>query len=348
MVLASRLGFRPPAGRLAGILVALYPILWMYPVGLGSENTFILLTLSGLLLVLEAKDRRSDLWAVAAGLNLGLATLTRGGLVLFLGLAVVWLARTSGWRRSAILAAAASALLLPWAVRNSLLLGRPAFVENSMGYNLFVGYHPQGDGGFVASVAVLPTRFLEDGARDAWSLDQATGFIRDDPLRAASLIPRRIAYLAGFETRELAFFYSNGFFGPIPAPVLAALWLILVVPWASIALLSGFGLASADLPTARNLSLLLIGATVVVYAPILAEPRFHLPLVPVLSAYAAAVMTEPARLLPNRGPRSKTAYAAACAVAVVLLLLWAWDPAGQVENLVRLLAPGGHELRLSY
>ena len=348
LLLASRLRLPPRVARIAAVVLALYPILWMYPLGLGSENLFIPLTVAGAILMLGAAADRRPASALTAGLVLGAAALTRGALALFLVFAAGWLLRTAG-RRSAIpFTIAAAALLVPWSMRNSLVLGRPAFVENSMGYNLFVGYHPVGSGGFVASVALEPTRFIDDNERDRWTTGQALGFIRDDPLRALSLLPRRLAYLVGFETRELIFFYTGNLFGPIPVPGLLLAFAVLVLPWAAVAASAPIGLAAAGAQSGRNLVLLLIGATLLGYVPVLAEPRFHLPLLPFLAPYAAAAWIRPSAFIPARATGSRLAYSLALCALVLLLALWAWDFARQAPRLRAVLSPGGNTLRLDY
>jgi hypothetical protein len=347
-LLAWRLGVGRRAQTLAGIAVAVYPILWMYPVGLGSENLFFLLTMAGVILLLWAGDDCRPASAVVAGLVLAAAALTRGVLALFLVFGGLWLARRAGWRPALAFALAAAALIVPWAVRNSLVIGRPAFIENSLGYNLFVGYHPEGDGGFVARVALIPTRFMDDGQRDRWAFEQALGFIREDPLRALELAPRRLAYLLGFESRELIFFYAGNLFGPIPGPLLILAYLFLVLPWVAVAGAAPFGLAAAQDRPGRNLTLLLVAATVLVYVPVLAEPRFHLPLVPLLAPYAATIWLRPSGLLPARFPGSPRSYALAVAIVAILLTAWTWDFARQAPKLASVLAPGGNTLRLDY
>ena len=348
LVVGRRLRLPPRAQLLAGIVVGLYPILWMYPIGLGSENLFFLLTLLGVILLLRASDDGRPASAAAAGAVLASAALTRGTLTLFLAFAAVWFVRRAGWRRGFLFALAAAALLVPWALRNSAVLGRPAFIENSLGYNLFVSYHPEGDGGFVARVALIPTRFMDDGERDAWTMDQALGFIRADPGRALSLLPRRLAYLAGFESRELIFFYAGNLFGPIPSSLLILAYLLLVLPWVATAAAAPFGLAAAAYHPGRNLILLLIAATVLAHVPVLAEPRFHLPLVPFLAPFAATLWLRPASFLPSRFPGGRQAYILASAALLILLAAWSWDFARQLPKLDAVLAPGGNTLRLDY
>jgi 4-amino-4-deoxy-L-arabinose transferase-like glycosyltransferase len=348
VLLARRLRLSSRPQLLAGIVVALYPILWMYPIGLGSENLFFLLTLVGVTLLLWAGDDRRPGAAIAAGVVLAGAALTRGVLALFLVFGGLWLVRRAGWRRGLLFGLAAAALIVPWAVRNSRVIGRPAFIENSLGYNLFVGYHPQGDGGFVADVGLIPTRFMDDGERDQWTREQALGFIQDDPARALGLLPRRLAYLVGFESRELIFFYASNVFGPIPTVPLILAYLVLVLPWVALAGAAPFGLAAAEDRPGRNLILLLVAATLLAYVPVLAEPRFHIPLVPFLAPYAATVWLRPSSLLPSRFHGARRAYTLAVAALLVLVALWSWDFARQAPKVVSVLAPGGNTLRLDY
>ena len=346
-LLASRLHLPAKSSTLAGAVVALYPILWMYPLGLGSENLFFPLSLASGLMLFDAARSGRPKHAALAGLLLGAATLTRGAFAVTLPLALIWLARRARWRRAALAGGVALAVVAPWSLRNSLVLGRPAFVETTVGYNLFIGYHPEGDGGFVTRIALLPVHLLDDGERDRWTMDQALGFIRADPGRAASLALNRLAYFWGWETRELVYFYSNDAFGPMPPASLLAAMALLAAPWILVALLAPFGLAVAPDSDGRRLTLTFVGGSLLAYIPILAEPRFHLPLVPWLAAYAAFALQDPGRWL--RPPyRRRLAVAAAALFVLVLLALWGWDAVRLLPRWQQVFAAGGNRLYLSY
>jgi 4-amino-4-deoxy-L-arabinose transferase-like glycosyltransferase len=352
-LLALSLGLSPRAARLAGVMLALYPILWLYPIGLASENTFLPLVVLGLLATLAAARTLRPWAAVGAGLALGAATLTRGALALFLPISAIWLWRTSprsGLRLAALLTVAASAVLIPWMVRNSLILGRPAFVENSAGYNLFIGYHPEGSGNFDVRVSVIPLRILDDDERDRWTMEQAVGFIRSNPARALRLLPLRLAHFFGLEDREMVYFYSNNYFGPISGPILLLLYLVLVLPFVVVALGATFGLAFAPTGHACGLVIGLVASLLLAYVPILADPRFHFPLVPALAAYASSFFSTAspvARITsPPRGRELRARLA--LLAALLLLALWAQDLASDWPRLAAVFAPGGNQLRLDY
>jgi hypothetical protein len=349
-LLALRAGLSQRAALLSGIAIALYPILWMYPLGLGSENLFMPLLMAAVLLLLEATRRASGLVIVSSGLVMGAAILTRPALIFFVPLAGLWTWRHAGLRSAMITTLTALAVLIPWSVRNSLVLGRPAFVENTLGYNLFVGYHPDGDGGFVNEIGVIPTRFLDDAERDRWAKQQALSFIRSDPGRVPELMARRLVYFWGLEDRELIYFYANNYFGPIPPPWLVGAYVVLVAPLILIGLSAPWGMVLARPDPARSLIAALIGAALIAYIPILAEPRFHLPLIPFLAVYAGVVWTTPHplgeiwhQLMTRRlGP---WLAAAACAI---LVALWLFDFSGGLPRLLAILSPDGNRLWLNY
>jgi hypothetical protein len=353
--LALRLGLKPRLASAAGLTTALYPILWLYPLGLASENTYIPLLVLTTIATLWAAEHKRTLAAVVPGILFAATTLTRGAFGAFLPLGVIWLARRSGWRPAATFALVGVAGLLPWMVRNSAVLGRTAYVDNSAGFNLYMGYHPEGDGGFVARVGVEALQILDDGERDQWARARALDFIRADPGRVPGLLLRRLAYFLGWEDQELIFFYSNGFFGPIPQPWLLLAYLTLITPWMLVAMGATIGLAmlppsGTAAAAGRWLTAAIVAATLGAYILILTESRFHVPLVPLLAPYAAWACLERGawgRFRLALTQRSVTALLAA-AVLTILLAAWAWELARDAPELAALLSPGGHALRLDY
>ncbi|HEX2979765.1 MAG TPA: hypothetical protein VHO48_05845 [Anaerolineaceae bacterium] len=351
--LGMRLGVKRRAAWLAGGVVAFYPILQMYPIALASENLFIPLVGLSILAVYWSTENASLGRAAVAGGLLGLAILTRSVITPFSLVAGAWLARFSPlrWRAALIFLAAAFGVCLPWAVRNTLVSGRPAFIETSLSYQMYIGYHPEGDGGFETDIAIRPLKFVDDAQRDAHCRAAVIDFIKADPLGALGRVIKRGAFFFGAEDRELIYFYTNGFFGAIAQPWLTVIYLALVLPWMG---LCGFAVLGWLISAHSRTAWLLVGFTLAYILPhlaIIAEPRFHLTLVPILAPLAAAGWfgrrDALARLL--HAPRGfDLARWSALAALACLVVYWVWGFWLRWGALVAVLSPGGDALRQVY
>ena len=223
---------------------------------------------------------------------------------------------------------------------------QPAFVENSLGYNLFIGYHPEGDGGFVSRIAIIPMNILDDGERDRFCMQQAIEFIRQNPGEAARRIWVRLVKFMGPEDREFFYFYSNNQVGPISQPWLAFIYSLLVIPWLSTLTFGAIGLWHKRENKIALLAVLYLVGYGLPHLFIIAEPRFHLAWIPVLIPFAAdgwLARKEVAKeLFHNKGKW----------VLVVLLLLivisFLSGFASNFTKLTSIMRDGGNSLSFPY
>ncbi len=168
------------AARISAWIVACYPMLLVYPLGLGTENPFFILLLVSFFFLLATMEKPTTANFLLSGLFLGLTALTRSVILPFAGLAILWVWFLLKQKRGTVLIAVSLALTItPWVIRNSLLHHKLTGIETSMGYNLYLGYHPQGNGSFVfgPSLDLLP--ILDDAERDKVGTQQAIEFIKD-------------------------------------------------------------------------------------------------------------------------------------------------------------------------
>jgi hypothetical protein len=117
-----------------------------------------------------------------------------------------------------------------------------------------------------------------------------------------------------------------------------------------VALGATFGLAFAVARRARGLVIGLIASLLLAYLPILAEPRFHLPLVPALAAYASSFFGTAGwceGLTSSLRGREMRAWLAWLTV-LLLVALWVQDLASDWPRLAAVFAPGGNQLHLDY
>jgi hypothetical protein len=113
----------------AAILYACYPIALYYNLTLQSESLAAFLICLFVWLCLPFRDARGGWWAVGAGLGFGLLLLCKPGYLFLLPLLPFWaVAVCRGdrrlWFRAALIPIVAGLVIVPWAVRNYLELGK--------------------------------------------------------------------------------------------------------------------------------------------------------------------------------------------------------------------------------
>src|SRR5258706_378479 len=232
------------AAHWAAWAVALYPIMVLFPLALATENLFFVLFLASILTLVLAGQTRQMRYFVLSGVLIGLTALTRSVILPAGGLAALWAWFLLRERVKALaLLAALVIMIAPWIIRNSLLYGRPTPIELSMGYNLYVGYHPQSTGTFIYGPSLDLLTIADDAERERIGTQKAIEFIEADPGRFPYLAVRRLGYFFGLERRALTYFYSSNFFGYIPFPLLLALAILILSPFVIVSCSAVFGLA---------------------------------------------------------------------------------------------------------
>src|SRR5215217_3572364 len=306
------------AAQIAARIIACYPMLLVYPLGLGTENPFFLLLLTSFFFLLKSQEQPTIINSLLSGFFLGLTALTRSVILPFVGLAILWAWFILRQRRGAMFVAVAFTLTIaPWVIRNSLLHHKLTGIETSMGYNLYLGYHPGGNGSFVFGPSLDLLTILDDAERDRIGTEKATGFIKAQPERVIPLAIDRLGFFFGLEKRVLMYFYANNLLGYIPRPLLLTIAAILLLPFIFISTSAALGLSYLQRKPEHILLLLLFISYILPHILILSEDRFHLALVPYLVILAAQVWVN--------GPAS-------------LRMRWHESPAGKVIILVAVLA----------
>lgn len=336
--------------RLAAWIVSCYPMLLLFPLALATENLFFVLVLASILGLLQLGRVSSAalivFYSIVCGLLLGLAALTRSVILPFAGLALLWIWFSLGQRRAAILAFVSLLLVVtPWVIRNSLVSHRLTGIETSMGYNLYLGYHPLSTGTFIYGPSLNLLTILDDAQRDRIGTQDALAFIREDPSRFPYLAVRRLGYFFNLEIRAFTYFYVNDFLGFIPFAVLAVILLVLALPFVALSLSAAMGWAV--LPGSREslLLLLLFVGYLLPHVFILSEERFHVILVPFFAILAAGFWTHGFSIF-----RSRPGWLVAVSALMMLLLLanWCFEIVRDGPTIAEMLGPYGNQLYLPY
>lgn len=190
----------------AGLGLAIHPFLIYTATLFYSENIFIPLfialniSLSGI-----AKSGRPTRAAlIAAGATFGFASLTRPNMYVFLPVVFLWALLLFNWYRGIGYAAAivgiSLCLMVPWAIRNSLVFGSPVGITTGSGVVLWQGNNPLADGG-----GVMPSvetwegeeppdkgfggwSYLPEQASDQRFRSKALDWITNNPVRFTELL----------------------------------------------------------------------------------------------------------------------------------------------------------------
>ncbi|HJQ13484.1 MAG TPA: glycosyltransferase family 39 protein [Anaerolineales bacterium] len=338
------------AARLAAWIVACYPMLLIYPLGLGTENPFFLLLLTAFLFLLQSIEKPTAIRLLLSGFFLALTTLTRSVILPFALAAFCLLLFLH--RKQGILALLAFFLVVsPWVIRNSLLHKKLTGIETSMGYNLYLGYHPKGNGSFVfgPSLDLLP--ILDDAERDRIGTEKAIEFIRAQPERFLPLAINRLGFFFGLEKRVLMYFYGNNLLGYIPLPLLLTISALLLLPFVITSVSAAFGLAYLRWRPEHILLLLLFAGYILPHVFILSEDRFHLALVPYIAILAAQVWVNGLRLLRARWQESWAGKWIVSLVLFAVFLLatnWGFELVRDADKISQLLGPNGNQSYFPY
>ena len=348
----ERRKMKEKAARVSAWVIACYPMLLVYPLGLGTENPFFVLLLISVLFLLLSIEKPTVLNFLLSGFCLGLTALTRSVILPFAGLAILWVWFILKQKRGAVLLALALTLTItPWVIRNSLLHHKLTGIETSMGYNLYLGYHPQGNGSFVFGPSLDLLTILDDAERDKVGTQQAIEFIKSEPERFIPLAVNRLGYFFGLEKRVLMYFYSNDIIGYVPLPLLLTISAILLLPFIFISTSGALGLSLLRWKPEHILLILLFISYILPHVLILSEDRFHLALVPYIAILAAQFWNGGLSVLSARWQETgvgKFIVIFAIFCAILLLTNWGFELTRDWDKIAQLLGPNGNQSYFPY
>jgi 4-amino-4-deoxy-L-arabinose transferase-like glycosyltransferase len=346
--IAHRLKYGEKTSRWAAGIIAFFPTLIIYPLALASENLFFVLLSLSLWLLLRADQGGKWLDYLLVGITLGGAALTRSIISGLLPVIILWLFirkpnKKNLIRNVGVMLAGFIVMTVPWAVRNTLLHQQPTWVETSLGYNLYLGYHPESSGTFEFGISLDLLPILDDAERNAKGTAAALEFIRSAPQRLPYLMLRKAGYLWGLDKRALIYFYSNNLLGHWHAWLLVIAFGFVAGPLVIIAPLAVIGLVCGKMHREKILVGLLIGYVTLVHMLIMAESRFIIPLLPVLAILATSAVVE------KPWKESSTLQRGLAIVLISLLVFnWSQEIISDRHMLAALLGADGNKLYFNY
>lgn len=332
--------------RLSAWIVACYPMLIVYPLVLGTENLFFILLLSSFYYLLITLKSPTGSNLLLSGILLALTVLTRSVAFPFAVFAILYLFYFHRTKALTVLIAFVL-VLAPWVVRNSLLHNKLTGIETSLGYNLYLGYHPEGNGSFIFGPSLDLLTIMDDAERDAVGTRKAIGFIRAEPKRFVPLAVYRLGFFFGLEKRGLIYFYSNNILGYIPTFLLLLISVVLLLPFVFVCIFAVLGFTAIKFSPQKNLLNLLFLGYILPHVLILSEDRFHLALIPffaILAAMAFILLRE------HKYSQFMSPMTSAMAVMLILLLTlnWGLELNRDAYQIAAILGPFGNQMYFPY
>ena len=330
LFLAGRAFFSRAAGVAAGILLAIYPPAIFFDGLIQKANLGLLWTVLLLWTLARARERPSGSRFALVGVFLGLLVLTREETVLLVLAIGGWALFASRSRAALGFLAGIALVLLPVAIRNSVVGGEFALTTSQAGSNFYIGNNPRADGTYVPLVPGRQNteferrdafelaerdlgRKLTPGEVSSYWFGKARQWIASNPLAWAKLLATKVALLANWyevPDYEDLYFYERSC---TLLRVLDSFWHYgVLLPLAA---------AGIAVTMARRRELLILylvlgtiaGGVVLFYV----FARYRYPVVPLLMLFAGAAITTSADLVRGRRWRELAPAAVALLLAAV-------------------------------
>lgn len=336
-LLGQRL-FGERAGLLAALLFAGYPSFLLYNNHLLTEVLFtFLLTATAYCFATYLDCGRLPL-LVASGVVLGLAVLTRdivwpiAAIIISLGWSVTRPSTTRWMWHSGVFLLSFLVVTTPWVVRNSRVQGTLTLIATNGGVVFFEGNyaHTPSDRPWRShalepelKVRRLLPQDVTEGERQQIAFRKGIEFIRDHPGLTLRRTVIKAANVWGLE-RELVGVLLKGGYGKLGngatlliASAIFSAYVVMVLVG-----IAGLCFALAQPGQGRPFHLLfaaLIVLVTVAHALAFGHPRYHLPLIPLFSVYAAYAWTIRREVWNGR---QSWAFKAASLAAGLLCTVW--------------------------
>ena len=201
MLIAERVLDRGTA-IVAGTMLAVLPGPIMWTDVLVSETLYTALFVAALLILVRARPTWG--WLLAFGVAVGIGALVRGEALTWLVLPVVMWWRLVPWRSLArvmlVAVASAGVVMVPWTVRNAVVMDAFVPVATNASETLWSGHNDDATGAQVYPPADYDERF--DQALPALELERAKALRNDaieymvrHPVRELELVPLKLLHL---------------------------------------------------------------------------------------------------------------------------------------------------------
>jgi len=313
----SAMAFGPAAARVCAWLVAVSPPLIAYTGMLLTENLSVALLVCSVWLLLVAVNRQRTGWFLVGGVLMGSLILLREEMSLLLPAFVIvaaWKGRPRPSPAQILAYILAAALCVgAWTVRNYVIFHKPILVSAHGGETLWISAKGWSEWHFDDPAFQDLVRGHDYVGRNDVLRQDAIRMISDAPARYLALCVQRIPelwisshtiYVRGLSDRYRSH-WQRGAYGRLAVKVALLMFQVVMLGLA----VCGLAVAFGSLPLAGWLMALPIGIVTIVHFFLFSTPRYQIPVLPFVLAFAAVALA-PAlqgRALPRLRPVSDAA-----------------------------------------
>ncbi|MBE0410190.1 MAG: glycosyltransferase family 39 protein [Anaerolineales bacterium] len=301
--------FNRTIGILSAFLISILPGYIIYSNLVSTDILFAFLTTTTLILAIKPivyeshKRLNPQFFGIMTGLINGAAVMVRStGLLLFpLWIFIRWLGRREG--RSIILRwgiglfVGTAGIVLPWTLRNYLVFDEFVPISTNGGWNFWMGNNPHAYGGYIATnnpeINPLLPLIGDEFAVDKTGYELGMEFIRENPLQVIKLIPAKIFYMYNSNDHGLVW-NSLSAVDASQRGTGDRVFMLTNLVYTIVGALALIGISNLVLRgnLVRN-GRVWVGVIFFIYWTVLHIPyfgldRFSMPLLPILSTYAAS------------------------------------------------------------
>jgi len=292
----ARRTLSPSAARWAALLAAIMPTLVCTSARILTTAILTVFVLGIIdLAVISAGSGRRSWWAVVGtGAVIAMASLVKPTFLLIPILVLFsWLVQA---RRAlvkwVVCGAVATCVVIPWTVRNYLVLGAFVPVTSAAGEGLFHGLNPDSDGMFSPAHRSAVSKDVPELARDKQLRAIALERVRQDPAACAKLLVRKQIPMWGVSSTNIATAISPRIPAGLHKPLERGIKTLINAFWTALMLLC---LRSALVTDVWRRPGLFLGVLTILYFFALhsvfeVQSRYHVPVIPVFILIAAAGM----------------------------------------------------------
>jgi 4-amino-4-deoxy-L-arabinose transferase-like glycosyltransferase len=307
--------FGTAVGLVSAFWIAVFPNLIYHTGAFLSETLFNFVVMAALAVLFWRPWERGRIgpWRLLAfGILLGASALVRPISLLFLPLLfLVWLWAGAGWRHTAtqfgIVFVATAAVILPWTIRNIIVMKAPVIISTNLGDDLCMGHHPGVTGHFeLPDICFAKYQDLKrpefEVRRNSSNTREAIDFALHHPGVELKLLWRKTYWTWNHDHDGISAVESYGDDPFIDPHIRAQLNRVANIFFFTTVSLGGIGVVGFLLPTResrRLFALLAMLAFAAIPLAFFGDARFHVPAMPFFSIAAAWTVVTAARGAPR-------------------------------------------------